>query len=69
MSLTLAGRLFHSAEAVIWNDQYFCHPEFSLFFPWATAIVVLQKNEAGIYISPLIELDCRYRMGQVDILL
>ena len=40
MSLTPAGRLFHSA---IWNDL--------LFFPWATAIVVLQKKEAGIYIS------------------
>ena len=46
-----------------------CHPEFSLFFPWATAIVVLQKNEAGIYISPLIELACRHRTAQVDILL
>ena len=48
-----------------------CHPELSLFFffPWATAIVVLQKNEAGVYISPLIELDCRYRTAQVDILL
>ena len=40
-----------------------------LVFPMATAIVFLQKNEAGIYISPLIELDCRYRTAQVDILL
>ena len=66
MSLTLAGRLFHSAGQLF---GMICHPEFSLFFPWATAIVVLQKNEAGIYISPLIELDCRYRTAQVDILL
>ena len=48
MSLTLAGRLFHSVEAAIWNDL---SPEFSLSFPWATAIAVLQKNEAGSYIS------------------
>ena len=46
-----------------------CHPESSFFFPWATAIVVLQRNEAGIYISPFIELDCRYKTAQVDILL
>ena len=65
MSLTLAGRLFHSAGAAIWNDVL---PRvFFVFF--ATAIVALHKNEAGIYISPLIELDCRYRMAQVDILL
>ena len=56
MSLTLAGRLFYSAGAAIWNDL-------------STAIVVIQKNEAGIYISPLIELDCRYRTAPVDILL
>ena len=41
-----------------------CHPEFSLFFPCAIAMVVLQKNKAGIYISPLMELDCRYRTVQ-----
>ena len=46
-----------------------CLPGLSLFFVRATAIVVLQKNEAGIYISPLIELDCRYRTAPVDILL
>ena len=53
MSLTLADRLFHSAGAAI---GMICHPEFSLLFSWATAIVVLQKNEAGIHISPLIDL-------------
>ena len=56
MSLTLAGRLFYSAGAAIRNDL-------------STAIAVLQKNEAGIYISPLMELDCRYRTAPVDILL
>ena len=67
MSLTLAGRLFHSEGAAIWNDL---SPRVVfVFFPWATAIVVLQKNEAGVYISPSIELDCRYRTAQVDILL
>ena len=65
MSLTLAGRLFHNVGAVIWNDL---SPRVFLFFPWATEIVVLQKNEAGIYISPLIERDCRYRTAHVDIL-
>ena len=67
MSLTLAGRLFHSVGAAIWNDL---SPRvFFVFFPWATAIVVPQRNEDGIYISPFIELDCRYRTAQVDILL
>ena len=64
MSLTLAGRLFHSAGAAIWNDL---SPRVFFVFPWATAIVVLQKNKAGIYISPLIKLDCRCRTAQVDI--
>ena len=64
MSQTLTGRLFHSAMAAIWNDL---SPR--VFFVFPTAIVVLQKNEAGIYISPLTELDCRYRTAQVDILL
>ena len=67
MFLTLAGRLFHNTGAAVWNDIRL--PEFSLFFLWATVIIVLQKNEAGIYISPLIELDCRYRTASVGILL
>ena len=54
MSLTLAGGLFHSVGQLF---EMICHTEFSLFFPWATAIVALQKNKAGIYISPSIELD------------
>ena len=33
---------------------------------WDKVKVVLQKNEAGIYISPLIELDYRYRTAPVD---
>ena len=49
MSLTLGGRLFHSAGATIWNDL---SPRAFFVFPWVIAIVFLQKNEAGIYISP-----------------
>ena len=66
MFLTLAGRLFHNTGAAVWNDL---SPRDFCVFLWATVIVVLQKNEAGIYISPLIELDCRYRTVPVDILL
>ena len=36
-------------------------PEFSL--------VVLQMNEVGIYIAPLIKLDCRYRTAPVVIII
>ena len=56
MSLILAGRLFHSAGA-------------AMAMPMGNCNSSSQKNEAGIYISPLIELDCRYRTAQVDILL
>ena len=66
MSLTFADRLFHSVGTAIWNDL---SPRVFFVFLWATAIVVLQKNETGIYISPLIEVDCRYRTAQDDILL
>ena len=66
MSLTLAGRLFHDVGAAVWMIYL---PEFSLFFPLSTALVVLEMIEAGIYIAPLIELDCRYRTAPVDILL
>ena len=62
MSLTLAGRLFHNVGAAIWNNL---SPRVFFVFPiWVTAIVVLQKNEAGIFISSLIELDRRYRTAQ-----
>ena len=44
-----------------------CLPKISLSFLCATVIVVLQKNEAGIYISLLIALDYKYRMAPVDI--
>ena len=63
MFLTLEGRLFHNTGTAVWNDL---SPR---DFSWATVKVVLQKNEAGIYISPLIELDCRYRSAPVDLLL
>ena len=58
---------FDSKEHLPQNNNY--NETTNLFFPWATAIVILQKNKAGIYISPLIELDCRYKTVQVDILL
>ena len=41
-------------------------PEFSLFFLWATVIVVFQKNEAGIYIYPLIELQYSSQIVETD---
>ena len=66
MSLILAGRLFHSAGAAIWNDL---SPRVFFVFPMGNYNSSSQKNEAGIYISPLIELDCRYGTAQVDILL
>ena len=65
MFLTLGGRLFHNAGATIWNGL---SPRVFFVFPVPT-VVVLQKNEGGIYISPLIELNRRYRTVQVDILL
>ena len=40
-----------------------------MVFLWATVIVVLQKKEAGIYSSPSIELDYRYRKAPLDIAL
>ena len=64
--MILAGRLFHSAGAAIWNDL---SPRVFFVFSMGNCNSSSQKNEAGIYISPLIELDCRYRTAQVDILL
>jgi len=45
MSLTLAGRLFHNAVAAVLNDL---SPRGFFVFLLVTAVVVLQRNEAGI---------------------
>ena len=67
MSLTLAGRLFHSVGAAIWNDL---SPR--VFFVCPTGNCNSSSSEGRswyLHFSFNQELDCRYRTAQVDILL